>query len=492
MASAVDMKRLGLGIAAALIMAALVFFGTGLHPFWPLMWFAPLPVLLFANRASWWGAALAAGFGLMLGYLNQWVLFSSLLHMPPPILAQIYLSEGIMFALGVLLYRALLRRGTYWAALLSVPAVVVSFEYLLNLTSPHGTAGSLAYSQLGFLPFLQLATVTGPWGLSFLVLSFSAAMAIALYLYPTAPKQGLRIGGTVAAVLIVVLVLGTVRLSTHQPGADVKVGLVASDGTDRVNDDVLDPGAPADKLFAEYAASVQSLAAHGVQAVVLPEKIAVVLDETEAETDAPFQKLADEAHVVIVVGELRIRHEDQPDKKKYNEARVYTPGRPPQSYDKEHMLPPFESNLIPGTALTLLDRDAATWGVAICKDMDFDPLSADYGRKGVGLMLVPAWDFYLDYIQHGHIAILRGVESGFSLVRSAKGGSIYVSDDRGRVLAEAKSDSSPFTTLVATVPSGHDDTLYDRLGDWFAWFSLVALAALLLRLGMVWKHPMRA
>jgi len=490
MASALDMKRGLLGLGATLLMAVLVFFGTGLQPFWPLIWFAPLPVLLFAHRASWWGAALAAGFGVMLGILNLWGMFRGLLHAPWPILLQIYLSEGIAYALAVCLYRALLRRSAYWSALLSVPMALVSFEYLLNITSPHGTAGSLAYSQLDFLPFLQLAAVTGPWGLSFLVLSFSTALAIGIHLYPTAPSQALRIGGAVAVVLILVLTLGTVRLFAHQPGPEVKVGLVASDGMDRVNDDVLDPGTPADKLFAQYAASVRILAAQGVQAVVLPEKIAVVLDQTEAGTDAIFQKLADEIRVVIVVGELRIRHEDQPDlKKRYNEARVYVPGQPPQSYDKEHMLPPFESNLTPGDSLTMLSRNDAIWGVEICKDMDFTPLSADYGRKGVGLMLVPAWDFVADWRFHGHIAILRGVESGFSIVRSAKGGSVYVSDDRGRVLAETKTDAAPFTTLVATVPSGHDATLYDSLGDWFAWLSLLALAALLLRLVMIWRGP---
>jgi len=491
MASAIDVKRLGLAVAAVALTAVMVFFGTSLHPFWPLMWFAPLPVLLFANRASWWGAMLVAAFGLMLGYLNLWSVFHDVLRVPPPILARIYLSEGIMFALGVLLYRALLRRGAYWSALLAVPAVVVAFEYLLDLTSPHGTAGMLAYSQLGFLPFLQLATVTGPWGMSFLLLSFSTALAIGLHLYPTAPKRAARLTGVVAGVLVLVLALGMLRLAIPQHGAQVKVGLVASDGANQENDDVIDPGAPADKLFAQYGASVQALAAQGAQVVVLPEKLAVVLDQTEAETDAIFQKLADSSGIPIVVGELRIRHETQPDlKQRYNEARVYLPGKPPLSYDKEHMLPPFESNLTPGTSLTVLPRDDGTWGVAICKDMDFTPLSAEYGKKGVGLMLVPGWDFVLDYIQHGHIAIMRGVESGFSIVRSAKQGSLYVSDDRGRILGEVKSDAAPFSTLLATVPSGHDDTLFAVLGDWFAWLNLAVLVSLLVRLAMLWKRPL--
>ena len=113
----------------------------------------------------------------------------------------------------------------------------------------------------------------------------------------------------------------------------------------------------------------------------------------------------------------------------------------------------------------------------------------DYGKKGVGLMLVPGWDFFLDYIQHGHIAILRGVESGFSIVRSAKGGSLYVSDDRGRILAETTSDSAPFATLLVTVPAAHDETFYDTMGGWFAYLSILMLAIVLVRLYVLRKKP---
>ena len=79
----------------------------------------------------------------------------------------------------------------------------------------------------------------------------------------------------------------------------------------------------------------------------------------------------------------------------------------------------------------------------ICKDMDFTLLSRRYGEAGAGLMLVPAWDFNLDRSWHGHIAIMRGVEDGFSIVRAAKNGYLTVSDNRGRILAQTRSDSLP-------------------------------------------------
>ncbi len=484
MASVLDIRRLIAGTLAVLLTATLIWFGTGLTPWWPCMWFAPLPVLLFAAEATWWAAGLVALAALPLGMLNIWDFFMHFLRLPPGILVRIYAVEGIVFALAVLLYRALLKRGAHWTALLAFPALLVSFEWLLNLTSPHGTGGSLAYSQLAFLPFLQLAYITGPWGMSFLLLMFPTSLALGWRLHKRARPEAIRLLGVTGGVLAAVLIFGTVRLMLPPPaGSMVKVGLVASDGD---NEDVADDGQPTAKLFQAYAKPVAALAEQGAQVVVLPEKLGVALEPDLPALDAELQSLAEQAHVRVVAGLIRVvpPTATNPLKLRYNEARVYTPGLPVASYDKEHMLPPFESNLTPGTDMTLLPGadGKGTWGVAICKDMDFTPLGRRYGQAGAGLMLVPGWDFFGDWIQHGHMAIMRGVESGFGVVRAAKGGSLYVSDNRGRVLAEVKSDAAPFSTLLAEVPTAHDGTLFLLLGDWFAWVAVLLLVYALARL----------
>ena len=210
---------------------------------------------------------------------------------------------------------------------------------------------------------------------------------------------------------------------------------------------------------------------------MIPEKVGTVDDGSAAKADAIFQSLADESGTTIVAG---LDHISQPFE--YNQARVYTPRRPVLSYDKHHMLPPFESKFKPGVALTLLPEQSQTCGVAICKDMDFLPLSRRYGKAGAGLMLVPAWDFNIDRAWHGHIAVMRGVEDGFSVARAAKNGYLTVSDDRGRIVAQTRSDSAPFATLLAVVPVTHDHTLYLLCGDWFAWFAVAVLALAILRL----------
>jgi apolipoprotein N-acyltransferase len=196
--------------------------------------------------------------------------------------------------------------------------------------------------------------------------------------------------------------------------------------------------------------------------------------------DHAFQDFVDASGIQLVAGMLRVEAD-----KKYNEARLYSPHAPTAAYDKQHLLPPFESHLTPGSALAWQQRRGGAWGRAICKDLDFTAPASRYGTAGAGLMLVPAWDFVDDAWAHGHIAIMRAVENGFALVRSARGGFLTVGDDRGRVLAEVESGSAPFATLVANVPSGHDETLYLRFGDWLAKLSLALVVGALVRLAVV-------
>ncbi len=458
------------GLLVSLSTAILVWFGNGLDPWWPLLWFAPVPVLWFAPRSSWLSTALVAGLSWLIGSLSMWGYFHTL-GTPFFVWLAIFSIESLVFVLSALLFRALVLRGAVWSAMLAFPAAWVSCEYAANLISVHGTAGSLAYTQLKFLAFLQLASITGPWGMTFLLLLFSAALAIGLHLRATAPKRALHVVTAALSVIAVVLIFGEIRLALPRPQKEVEVGLIASDA------DIPPKGAETARLLNLYAAKAEQLAARGAQVIVLPEKIGVVLESENKSADLTFQSLANRTGATIVVGEVNVVLPAR-----YNQARIYTPNRPVLTYEKHHLLPPFESSLTAGKTLTVLPEASGTWAVAICKDMDFTALSRKYGHDGVGLMLVPAWDFNVDRAWHGHMAVMRGVEDGFSITRAAKNGYLTASDDRGRILAEVRSDSAPFATLMAKIPVAHDATIYLAMGDWFAWLAIAILGFALLQL----------
>lgn len=472
----VKWSRLAIALAVFVSTALLVFFGNGLMPHWPLMWLAPVPVLWFTlRRPAWQGGLMALGAWLT-GCLNLWGYFR-VLHMPPSAWFSIFGLEAAVFAAGVLLTRALQRCGAMWSAWIALPSLWVAFEYVRNLLWPHGSAGCIAYSQLNFLPFLQFASIAGPWGMGFVLMLFASGLALGIHLWASARRQAAFVAGTTFVIVAAVLIFGTVRLSIAQPGPLVRVGLIASDANGGAGVD--NPGEPSQRLFKNYAEHARQLIAQGARVVVMPEDMGVVLDSGTGQTDSIFQPIADQTGATLILGVARIGAEG-----KHNEARIYKPDAAVRTYHKEHLLPPFEtSRFTPGTKRTDFTAPMRTaremWGVAICKDMDFTNPARAYGQSGVGLMLVPAWDFRVDQFWHGHIAVMRAVEDGFSLVRSARGGFLTVADDRGRVVAEARSNTAPFTTLLADVPVGHSKTVFLLWGDWFGWCSIALLVFVL-------------
>src|SRR4030095_5786581 len=101
MASATDHRRNSVALLVVVSAAILVWFGTGLNPWWPLLWFAPLPVLLFASRSSWLGAALTAFLAWLVGSLNMWHYFR-VLHAPPSTWVRIFSIAALLFTAAVL------------------------------------------------------------------------------------------------------------------------------------------------------------------------------------------------------------------------------------------------------------------------------------------------------------------------------------------------------------------------------------------------------
>ena len=195
---------------------------------------------------------------------------------------------------------------------------------------------------------------------------------------------------------------------------------------------------------------------------------------------APLQALADRHGMRIVVGV-----EDHRGSPLRNSALVLTPGEPqPQAYFKRHLVPGFEDRYTPGDSRLLLPGSPAM-AVAICKDLDFTATAREHARLGTQLLAVPAWDFSVDAWMHGRMAAMRGIEGGFAIARVARDGDLMLSDDRGRVLAEASAVGTQGpVSLVAELPLRDTRTPYRLWGDAFGAICLalaVLLAASLLR-----------
>lgn len=449
------------------------YYGTGLHPHWWIAWLAPVPVLLAAPSLSLRGALLSSFIALGLGGLNLWGFLRGVLGVPMGVVLIALALPAVMFAITVIFFRSLSLRRAPGCAVLGAAALWVSLEYLSSVVSPHGTFGNLAYSQISFTPGIQVASITGIWGISFLIFLFAATASV-LVGQIGAGRARMRLGIAVLSVFCVVFFLGWRRLTADDSNqSSIRVMLLAKDISFDAYPD-RDPEALA--LFRAYAEEIHQSTPGGTEVVVLPEKIARVSETALPEVNDLFSRAADETKASIVVGLVR-----KTSGAAFNESRVYSSQAGLVAvYAKHHLIPGVEPERA-GTARALLRQPSGGWGLTICKDMDFPKLSREYSQDGAGILLVPAWDFQVDGWLHSRMAVLRNVEGGFAQARSARSGLLTVSDNRGRILAEAASNSAPFARVLAAVPIGKTTTLYQRFGDWFAWVCMVLVTAILVK-----------
>jgi len=353
----------------------------------------------------------------------------------------------------------------------------------VSALSPHGTAGSLAYSQMTFLPAIQVASLAGTAGIVFTLALFAALVATALHCR-TEPPHAWAVYGVPSLVVIAVLGYGVARLAQGEDAGAFPIGLAASDVASPAPGAAANPG---DRSWDAYLAGVPNLTAAGAKIIVWPEKIAP-LDRAGGErVRALLGGAARDGRIYLLAGVTVIGTDHRE-----NRAWLFAPsGELIADYAKQHLVPGFEARFKPGNEDVVRSIGAARFGIAICKDMDFAPLGRAYARLGVNAMLVPSWDFDVDAWSHASMAVLRGVEGGFSVIRPARHGLLTVSDRYGRIVNRMASAEAPLVAFEAMAPLGPGAaTPYARLGDWFGWLcaGYAAVAALGLAVGRREDH----
>jgi apolipoprotein N-acyltransferase len=468
----ISIRKPALAVAAGL----LLHLSLKLEPAWWAVWLAPLPLLAVAFLVAGWRGRLWVALAI-LGGTSACVSYFHLV-MPWPAAIAAWLGQSAVWWLVTMATRRIvLSFPTPWT-LFAYPMLWVAVDTLMAALLPDGNWGSLAYSQAGLLPLLQVASLAGVGGMLFLLCLPASAVAV-LARRPGGRRARIAAIATAALLLLGALGFGEWRLRQPLPGEAVTVGLASID-------DAVGPEASpayAMPIRAGYDALVGQLAASGARLVVLPEKVAVLRPGAVAEWRAHFGALAARHGLWLEVG---IGVDDG--RRPRNYAWLFDPsGHRVEDYEKHRLAPPERAaGYASGNAWNLHALDGREYGLAICKDMHFAALGREYARRGADAMLVPAWDFaYVDGWMASRMTLVRGVEGGYGIVRSAREGLLTVSDAHGRVLAETASAPMPGRLLLSRLPVGPRlATLYARTGDVLGWLC-VAAGALLLGAGLV-------
>lgn len=443
-----------ISMLAAVLSGVMFYLSQGFDNAWVLAWFAPLPLLWLAyGKTATWQVMTASAIAIVasVAYLLQ------LSYTPPlAILIPVLVAYVALFCTAVWFAR-FVQRTTPLATLFAFPACWTAFEFLMQLRSPNGTYGALAYSTMSAPVLIQSASLLGLYAVTFLICLFANTVAMAL----RAQRETAVAIALGFLIFTANLVFGIVRLERPQPETLRVAGIV--DQTAMAASWHADSLAADLEVTGTYAREIRAAAQQGAKFVVTSEGDMASIPDVQSAILAPLVAASRQTGVQIIAG----FHSETPPA---DFALSITPDGSIERYDKRHPVPGLEDRFIPGHASGWLGDQRA---MEICKDMDFPGTIRPDAAKGVRLMGVPAGDFGIDRWQHARMAVMRTVEDGFAMVRPAHDGLVIATDAEGRLIAAKKDAPTGLTMIVADLPLGSGPTLYVRIGDVFPWLCVM-------------------
>jgi apolipoprotein N-acyltransferase len=352
------------------------------------------------------------------------------------------------------------------------------------------------------LPLLQLVSVTGLFGVAFLIAWFASVVNDAW----EKSFEWRRFRGTAcsfAAVCALVLVAGAARLAFYPPTAET-VRVASITAPDDLRDGVnpwklaktlhvdLGPSMP-DVVWQELVRNTRPLNAYlaaqsrreaqaGAKIVLWPETQAVVAKESEAELIELGRQTARGEKIYLGMG-MAVAHRGDQQLKIQNRILFLGPdGNTLSDYTKQNPVPGGEASsaLIPvhDYHLPTVDTPHGRIATVICFDMDFPRFIRQAGEARADMILAPSNDWPAIDPLHTQMACLRGVELGCAVIRHTSNGLSQAVDYQGHVLAHMDHFTTPGNerVMVTHVPIHGTPTFYARFGDLFGWSCVVGLA----------------
>ncbi len=450
-----------------------------------LIWLALVPLLaLVRSSARPWRVYLSAWLSGLAFYLAamQWMRVADPRMYATWIGLAFYCS--LYFPLALYLIRFLDRR-TSLPLVLAVPIVWTALEFLRSKLGGGFAWYMLGHSQHTLLPLIQIADLTGAYGLSFLVAAVNALLfeilwgrcAIRGWLAgpDAAPRWG-RIGLLVQGLFVVAALIGTTIYGFWRLGQDrltpgPRIALLQGNLDQRLRNDSVVSDDAAERMGRHFHDLADLAAAYRPDLIVWPETswpYEWVEDEKGPipQCRAMAEDMAAQWRTNLLIGTNAVTVvAEKP--RRYNSAiLIDRRGQAAARYDKIHRVPfgeyvpfrdwlpwmnyfapyDFDYSIYAGEQFThfpLIDSATGrrfTFGALICYEDTDAEVARPYGCDGT------ATDFLLNISNDGwfdgtsehdeHLAIcrFRAVECRRSVARSVNMGISAVIDSNGRVL----------------------------------------------------------
>ncbi len=401
------------------------------------------------------------------------------------------------------------RNDEYFVLLFLIPAAWVALEWARSYLFTGFGWALLGYSQSNNLPIIQIADVTGAYGVSFLIVIFNVALF--LVIKNLRKMKECLVAVVMAAILITAVSgYGLLRLNNVFTGEKLKVSVVQGNIPQVQKWDERF----AEKIIERYTELTILAAAEKPDLVIWPETSVPGFIENEKILLEWIGALAKRANAPLLVGAPR--YEDLDGRELYYNSAFFflKDGSPDRHYDKIHLVPFGEyvplgrlfffvqrfaarpiGDFVGGKEFTVLrfpiersvkekDRNwklvkKVGFGCLICFEDIFPDLARGFVRNNAAFLVNMTNDAWFGRssaaYQHAQASVFRAVENRVNVIRAANTGLSCFIDQKGRIVSKvSKSDKDLFVDGFKTedIVLSRTRTLYTAYGDIFAYLCI--------------------
>ena len=506
-------------IALAVLSAVLLILSFPGFNMWIFAWVAFIPLFFAIEGQKPFKAFLISyltGFLFFLGTI-YWLIHVTL---PGMIAVVSYLALYFGF-FG--LFIAYSRLKTPNSQLLFIPAAWVTFEWIrANALTGFGW-NLLGYSQASNLHMIQIADITGAYGVGFVILALNTAIYAYIKNFKDTKKTYISLA-TASILLLVIFGYGALRLNNVFTGEKIKVAIVQGN----IPQDEKWDRRFTDFILSRYAGLTRKAAMEKVDMVIWPETSVPGFLENEKELYDPVSSLAKEINAPILVGSPRYDEADNSESYYNSALLVLSDGTIGGHYDKIHLVPfgeyvPFKNlfsfvhrfaprpigDCAAGKDFTVLrfllkraarDEDynwkllkKVNFSCLICFEDVFPDLARKFVKKNADFLVNITNDAWFGKTsaayQHAQASIFRAVENRTNVLRAANTGLSCFIDQKGRITGRVAREGRDLFIDgfgVQEIVLSRVRTFYTRYGDVFAYMCIFFV---LLNFAMRLKKP---
>lgn len=498
-------------------------------------WFALIPALSATD-----GAGFKKGYllGLVFSLSFQWMTLDwfGLFGWEPRLVGTIH--WGLWYALFFGIYGWFSKEfppGESWQRYLFIPALWTAMEWIKGNGILAFSWNFLGYSQYKYQSLIQIASITGVLGISFLIAFSNSLLSETILLIrkrfsgakdenpphgiwgnlpfikeiltgfsrkdpSNRPLQYSWMGFTM--VLLSVIIYGRTAIPLES-----RMGAYDELFKNPITVGVVQPSVPMIKKnnvrhiipTLEHVGKVtDELAKNGASLVIWPESVIRFAIPLEDPTTSRMIKEAASRNEIFLTTGLQ---EMLPDRKTiYNSAYNIGPdGEVRSCYRKMHLVPLAEYNPLPkkyhdlplfkpigdyshGKEQVLFKIPQGKFGVLICFESMFDYLARRAVKNGAGFLVVITNDAWFEFSSvakiHYIMGMFRAVENRTWLVQSANTGISGIIDPWGRSVAETHLFRRE--SVLSSIFDNSGGTFYTKTGNWLPFLCLLFVAIIII------------